>query len=157
MSRVKLSDIVIGLESVGDEMRAYLDKQEGKVLLLMDDELRAVEEDNDLTNRGEWERENIELAKAVLAEDRSRFLSLPDSFDIHEWEMMQRFALSLNNEEHSDALLDAIHGRGAFRYFKDRIHNLDLAEAWYKFREEKYRQIALDWCQENGIEPDVAE
>jgi len=155
MPRVKLSDIMDGLESVGDETRVFLDKQTGKVLFLMDDDLRAAEDDEGLTNRGEWERESIEQAKAVLAEDGGRFLALPDSFDINEWDMMRDFAVSLDSEEQGQSLLDAIHGRGAFRYFKNRIHELGLADAWYKFREDQYREIALSWCQANGVEPDV--
>ena len=155
MPRVKLSDIMDGLESVGDEMRAYLDKQMGNVVFLMDDELVAAEDDEELTDCDQWEQESTEQAKAVLADDGERFLALPDRFDINEWDMMRDFALSLDNEGHSEALLNAIHGRGAFRYFKDRIYELGLADAWHTFREGKYRQIALDWCQDNGIEAEV--
>lgn len=154
MPRAKLSEIMDGLEAVGDETRAVLDKQTGKVLFLMDEHLRAAEDDEDFADFGEWERESIEQAKAVPAEDGGRFLALPDRFEINDWDMMRDFAVSLDSEEQGQALLDAIHGRGAFRYFKDRIHEFALADAWYKFREAQYRQIALSWCEANGIEPD---
>lgn len=42
-----------------------------------------------------------------------------------------------------------------FRYFKDRVHELGLADVWYRFRDGLYRQAALDWCEEHGIEPDT--
>lgn len=41
-----------------------------------------------------------------------------------------------------------------FRCFKDRVHEFGLADAWCKFRAERYRQIALDWCEAYGVEVD---
>ena len=58
------------------------------------------------------------------------------------------------DEEQRESLLNAIHGRGAFRYFKNRVHELGIAEAWYAFRSAQYRQVALDWCHRHGIEVD---
>jgi len=66
--------------------------------------------------------------------------------------MMQRFAAGLDNQDHSQTLPNAIHGLGAFRYFKDQLKQLGLADAWYKFRDSEYRRPALAWCQENGVE-----
>ena len=67
---------------------------------------------------------------------------------------MRQFADKLENEAQSETLRRVLHGRGAFRHFKDRLHKLNLADAWYKFRDDRYRQIALDWCTENNIEVD---
>ena len=63
-------------------------------------------------------------------------MPLPDRFEINEWDMMRDFAGSVENEDHSETLLHAIHGKGAFRYFKDRVHDLALADAWHKFRDD---------------------
>jgi len=145
-----------GLEMGGDETRAFLDTQTGKVVFLMEEELVAAEDDeDDGTGLAEWERKSIEQAKAVLADEGGRFLDLPDRFDINEWDMMRDFATGLENEGHSEALVNAIHGRGAFRYFKDRIHELGLADAWYKFRDGEYRQTASDWCEAHGLKLDA--
>ena len=46
----------------------------------------------------------------------------------------------------------ALHGRGAFRMFKDTVHRLGLQDAWYAFRDRALREIAIDWCEANGIE-----
>lgn len=154
MPTVKLSAIVDALQAPSDEVHAFLDKQTGEVFVLWDDEIRAVEDGEDLDDWPEWQEGDIERTQAVQADEAGRFAPLPDRFEIDEWDMMRDFAVSLDNEEQSQALLNAIQGRGAFRYFKDRIHELSLADAWYEFREEQYRQVALDWCQANGIEAD---
>jgi len=156
-ARVKMSDVLDGLEAQGDETHAFLDKQTGEVLLLMDEDLCAADgdEEGDLSDCGEWERESIEQAKAVQADEGGRFLALPDRFDVNEWEMMRDFAMALEDDSQAESLQNAIHGRGAFRYFRDRVHELGLADAWYKFREEQYRQVALDWCEANGVDVDT--
>ena len=61
----------------------------------------------------------------------------------------------MEDEAASGALLDAVQGRGAFRYFKDQVRERGLAESWYEFRDGRYRQIALDWCEEHGLELDT--
>jgi hypothetical protein len=155
-ARVKLSDILEALEMQGDETHAYLDRQTGEVVVLSDEELRAAEDGDDLSDYPEWQRGNIEQARAVQADGAGRFISLPDKLGVNEWDMMRDFALSVEDETASDALCNAIQGRGAFRYFKDQVRERGLADQWYEFRDGRYRQIALDWCEEHGLEPDTS-
>lgn len=157
MPQVKLSSIVEALDIQNDETLAYLDRQTGQVLVVSDEDLRAAEDGDDLTDYPEWQRASIEQAKAVQADDIGRFVPLPDRFEIDEWGMMSAFALSLDDPATSERLLNAIHGRGAFRYFKDRVHEADLADRWYKFRDDQHHRVALKWCEANGIEPDPSE
>lgn len=154
MPTVKLSAIVDALDRASDEIHAFLDKQTGEVVVLSDEELRAAEDGDDPADCPEWQQGDIEQAQAVQADETGRFVSLPDRFEINEWDMMRDFAVSLDNEGQAETLLNAISGRGAFRHFRDRIHELGLADAWYEFREEQYRQVALDWCEANGIDAD---
>ena len=154
-ARVKLSAILEALEMQGDEVHAFLDRQTGEVVVLTDEELRAGEDGHDLSHYPEWQRDNIEQANLVNADDGTRFVALPDQVEINEWEMMRDFALSVEDEAVSGALLGAIQGRGAFRYFKDQVRERGLAESWYELRAGRYRQIAFDWCEEHGLELDT--
>lgn len=156
MPHVKLSAIIDALDMSSDETHAFLDRQTGEVLVLSDEELGAADDGDELADYPEWQWENIEWAKAVRADKGDRFPSLPEHFEINEWDMMRDFAMGLENQDQAEALLNAIQGRGAFRYFQDRIHELGVAEAWYKFRDGQYRQVALDWCQAHGIEADAS-
>ena len=68
-------------------------------------------------------------------------------------EMVSRDELNMAEEgEADDELQNAIHGAGAFRYFKDTLRRYRREKDWYAYREEALRQIAIDWCEENGIE-----
>ena len=55
--------------------------------------------------------------------------------------MMERFCLSVDDEDMRDDLCDAIRGRGAFRRFKDGIQAYGIAEAWYRYRDEAYERL----------------
>jgi hypothetical protein len=73
------------------------------------------------------------------------------SFDIHEWSIMERFSRVVEDAAVRDELLDAIHGRGAFRHFKDTLHRHRIQDAWYAYRTAALEQIAIDWLDEQGI------
>ena len=79
------------------------------------------------------------------------FIALPDKFEIHEWSIMERFCRSLEDSTQRGQLLDAIHGKGAFRYFKDTIHRLGIADDWYQFRREALEDIASDFLEAHEI------
>ena len=147
--RVKLSDIVEGLEFQADEQSSFLDLITGEVVSVTDEELRAAENDEPLDDFPEWQHDAIRIAKDIVETDH--YLPLPDRFEIHEYSIMERFCLSMEDEDIRDDLCNAIRGRGAFRYFKDRIHAYGIAEEWYRYRDAALREIAIAWCEEHGI------
>jgi hypothetical protein len=65
---------------------------------------------------------------------------------------MEDFAQSLTSDRMSGELLDALHGSGAFRHFKNAIRRLRIEDDWNAFRAAALREIAKDWCTENGLE-----
>ncbi len=79
---------------------------------------------------------------------------MPTKFDIHEYSIMEKFCLSLNDSEMCDTLYGLIKGRGAFGRFKNAIHEYGIADDWYKYRNDVLKEIAIEWCQEKGIEFD---
>ncbi len=91
------------------------------------------------------------LPKIREALESDDFLQLPNRFEINEWSIMERFAESQENREHREALREAIHGKGAFRRFRETLRDLDLEDAWYRFRELALEEIAKDWLNANGI------
>lgn len=64
---------------------------------------------------------------------------------------MQEFSRSMESEEIGDELSRAIHGAGAFRNFKDIVRRHGVESAWFAFRANALRRIAIDWCEENQI------
>ena len=149
-TQVQIDAIVEGMEMQSDEMHSFLHRPSGRVVTVSDEELAAAEDDDSDSFAAE---ELAEARQIVSADDE--YLALPDRFEIDEYHLMERFADGLG-EADRDAALRALRGRGAFRYFKDTVHQLGLAKAWYDFRNECYRAIARDWCEEHGVAHDSA-
>jgi len=148
---VRLSDIVDALEMQFDESSSFLDRDTGQVETVSRDLLRAAEE----SGGGEepdfpaWQEQEWEIAKRIVLTDR--FQKLPTKFEVHEWAIMQDFASSVDLDRVREDLLDAIHGAGAFRNFKATLQRHHIESAWFAFRAEALRRIALDWCEQNHI------
>ena len=77
---------------------------------------------------------------------------LPSKYDIHEYSMMEDFIETIDDVKLYNQLCIAINGPGAFRRFKDTCINFEIIEDWYKFRDKKYKEIAINWCKENNID-----
>jgi hypothetical protein len=149
--RIKLDDIIEGLECQSEESNSYLDKRTGKVILISDEELCAAENDEPIEDFPDWQHDQIKIAKELLAETGD-YIGLPSKFDIHEYSIMERFCLSIDDSEISDTLYSLIKGSGAFQRFKNAIHKYDIADDWYEYRDNRLKEIAIEWCEDNGIE-----
>ena len=150
-TRVKLNEIIDGLESQSDESSSFLNKKTGEVVLISDEELNAAEENEPIEDFPDWQQDQVRIAKEIIAETGD-YISLPTKFDINEYRVMERFCLSLDDPEMSDLLYGSIKGSGAFRRFKDAVHKYDIADDWYKYRNDALKEIAIEWCRENNIE-----
>ena len=80
------------------------------------------------------------------------YIDLPDSYHINEYRMMENFVYSLPKGKNQTILYNAIQGRGAFRRFKDKLNDIGMAKTWFAYRDQQYKEIALEWCEENDIE-----
>ena len=79
------------------------------------------------------------------------YLELPSQFDIHEYEIMERFCLSISDEKIRYVLLSKIHGSGAFHRFKETIYRYGIEEDWFRYRDEAYKEIAISWLESHGF------
>jgi len=151
MARVKLDDIIEGLEFQTDESHSFLDKRTGKVVTISYEEMKAAENDKPIENFPEWQQDLIKIAKEIVAETGD-YIHLPTKFDINEYRIMEDFCWSIEDAEMRETLCNLIKGSGAFRRFKDAIKDFGIENDWYKYRDDALKQIAIEWCQEHGIE-----
>ena len=151
VTRVKLEEIIDGLESQSDESSSFLNKKTGEVVFITDEELNTAEENEPIEDFPDWQQDPVRIAKEIIAETGD-YISLPTKFEIDEYRVMERFCLSLDDPEMSDLLYSLIKGSGAFRRFKDAIHKYDIADEWYSYRNNALKEIAIEWCREHDIE-----
>ena len=162
---VSLRDLVDELQTLPNEGRAYLHKISGRIIPVTDDDVAMVEMDefeeefeeeleetiDDVGGEDfSWETQYFQDVKRILADDAD-YLELPSRFDIHEYEIMERFCLSISNGKVRDVLLRKIRGSGAFRRFKDTIYQYGIENDWFKYRDEAYKEFAVAWLESKGI------
>ena len=145
---VSLRDVVGEMQMLSDDRHAYLNKVTGELIMISDDAIAMAESDA-ADEFLDWQDELVEDAKQVLSSDE--YLELPSTFDIHEYEIMERFCLSFPDEKVSDVLLGKIRGSGAFRRFKDTIYRYGIEQDWFRFRDDAYKEIAIAWLEDKGI------
>ena len=150
-ARVKLSEIIEGLEFQSDESSSFLNTKTGEVVLMTDYAMRAAEENEPLEDVPDWERDLVAIAREILA-DAGDYIPLPTKYDIDEYSIMENFCTSLDKQEIGDILYDLISGSGAFRRFKDAVYKYGVEDEWYKYRDNAIKEIAIEWCRENNIE-----
>ncbi len=150
MVAVSITDVVDAMEITSDDSSAYLNPNTGEIVHIGGED-RSLLEDEDLDEEHlpQWQRKTLPKMREVMESDE--FLVLPSKFDIHEWEIMNRFVLSQSSQGRREELLDAIHGKGAFRVFKSTIYRMGIEQQWFAFRQKAFEEIAQEWLEEHGI------
>lgn len=140
---VKLDEVIEAMD-LPDDWEAFLDPDTGEILTVTDEDRSVLDEEED--------DEDLEVQKLRKLLASGRALPLPGKFDIHEWDLMRRFASTVPDLDESSELLRAIHGTGAFRMFKATLARLGLREGWFEFRDRAFREMAREWLEAQGIE-----
>ncbi|MGU7929932.1 UPF0158 family protein [Streptococcus suis] len=91
------------------------------------------------------------LEEEIEEDVTGRFVRLPTYYDFNPYAFMERYVYHLPEGDLSDRLSRAIRGRGAFRRFKNELERCDRLEEWYAFETQCYKELVLEWCQENKI------
>ena len=150
MKPVSLQTVVDEMDVFGDEMTAYINKKTGELFTVGDKEAGFIEdgeEEDDFIP--DWQEEILPKVREVLESDD--FVPLPDKFEIHEYSIMERFCLAIDDDDLREELLYGIRGRGAFRRFKEIIHWREIQDDWYSYRDNALKKIAADFLEAEEI------
>lgn len=167
--KIKRSDFELSFELGSDETTAYLDTEDGSVLLIEDytahrledfiteeqtlDGIEAAIQSN--ASLPDWEREQMVAAARIEWDDAKRYRAIPKQDSHQGYRDMQEFIWSLEDDHVRELLEVAIQGSGAFRRFRDALYRYPEAQAeWYKFRDERQHQRMLDWFAHEDLEPE---
>ncbi len=131
--KVELTEVIDALEFTNDEIEYYYNPDNGEIFMSNIEEFETLNEDE-------------------LDELFEKSIKLPTRYDINEYEMMEDFAETIKDDRLQNQLYISLNGSGAFRRFKDTCINFDIIDDWYKFRDKKYKELAINWCKENNIE-----
>ena len=136
--KIHLEQVIDAIETADDAFTYFYDTQTGETVYLQDEIITG--------------ERNEELEELIENSPRGRFLRFPTKYDIHEYRIMESFVESLPPGAARQELANAIRGRGAFRRFKNGIYYHRIEQQWFDYREQAYREIAIRWCRDVGIE-----
>ncbi|MFJ5763155.1 UPF0158 family protein [Neobacillus sp. NPDC093182] len=148
--QVKLKDIIEEMEIQFEESCSLLNIKTGEIVLVASEDLRAAEDEKPFDHLPEWEQENRIIAIDVV-ENFENYIELPTKYEVNDYEIMENFCLAVSDQRKRESLLRAIRGKGAFRRFKDKLIDFEMEEQWYSYRDDCFKQIAIEWCKENKI------
>lgn len=136
-----LGEIAAAMNDNSYEMDWYLDVQEEKATFLGNPDIT-----------GEYEAHE-KLKRQIEQDDDGRFLPIPHSPSREAWEQMKEFILSLDDQDKKtqNLLLNTIQGKGAFRRFKDAMHEIGMIDEWYEFKSREDRKEVLDWLHSEDL------
>jgi hypothetical protein len=153
MKPTKISELIEALEFDSEERVTRVDLQNGCVVTVDHSLLNALEEGDEeaLPPLPDWQKQEMEVARAIAEDSGERFVAAPDKFDFHEYRQMERFIGTVEDAEAAAQLWRAIKGKGAFRYFKDTASRLDLLERWYRYRDNAMKEFVVEWAEAHNI------
>lgn len=135
--QVQLQQLVGALETTDDFTSYVFDRETGQILC----HTEGIEDE-------EWQ----EMLDCEMDGVPNRYLCLPDQFDIHQYRIMEDFVAQLSPGRTQDEFIQSLHGKGAFRRFRETLRYHGMQQRWYAFLADAYRQIAISWCEENGLQ-----
>jgi hypothetical protein len=146
---VYLHEVVECMDIPSEEWTAYINRRTGELVDVSHEDLRLAEADEEPQELPDWQDEEVSKAREVLGSED--FLARPDKFEIHEYSIIERFCLEVEDPGVRETLLRAIRGADAFRRFKEAIHERHMADAWYAYRQQALEEIAAEWLEDHGI------
>ena len=149
----KLSQLTDALEFEAADRRAYFDRQTARIVSVADHILSAVEEGEEeaLTSRPDWQKEEVETARAIANHSGDRFIDPPGKFEFNEHRHIERFIGTLPDAKAAEDLRRAIKGHGAFHHFKDTLYRVGLADQWSAYRAQAMKAFVIGWAEANHV------
>jgi Uncharacterised protein family (UPF0158) len=167
--KVNLDDLKFAFDSGSAEIWHYLDLATGEVVevteetrqqleaLMESTEAETIEALNEAIQNEDvpdWQKEVLHDAALVEFEYDSRFMRIPQAESREGYEDMEAFIETVSDQHLQELLWVAIRGKGAFRRFKDVLAAYPQErERWFQFRDERLQRRALDWLEDEGINP----
>ncbi len=151
---VSLRDIVSEMVEISDDHTAYLNRKTGELISLADEVRELLERDRSPDVLPEEQRWMISKARQVV--DTDDFLELPPRFEIHEYSLVERFCDGIADPDQRRDLKAALEGPQAFRSFGDAVGRIGLEQEWFRFRDQAFEELAINWLDEHEIAYDAS-
>ena len=136
---IPLKQVIQAIKEASEVFTSFWDTKTGKTVYLADSLM------TDLT-------EEDKALAAEMENTPERFLRFPTKYEIHQCRIIEDFIAQLSPGKAQEELAYTIREKGAFRRFKQSVRCHGLEQRWYNYLAEAYRELAIRWCAEEGLE-----
>jgi len=137
--KIKLQQVIQAIEEANEVFTSFWDTKTGKTVYLAEPLMTEMTEAD-------------EALASEIENTPERFLRFPTKYEIHQYRIMEDFIDQLSPGKAQEELAYAIRGKGAFRRFKQSVRFHGLEQRWYDYLAKAYRELAIRWCVEEGLE-----
>lgn len=93
-------------------------------------------------------------ALGTVRADPQRYIAVDAIPSRIQYQWLDEFIKSIEEEDIRGRMEAAINGKGAFRRFKDILLTLpDERRRWFEYRDQMMRQRIIEWVREQGVVP----
>ena len=78
-------------------------------------------------------------------------IKMPTREEIDEEGIMQEFIETIEDVTVYNQLGIVFSGENGAHMFLETCRNFGILDDWYRYRDEKFKKIALEWCQKNSV------
>ena len=139
--KVLLQDVIDAIEQTDSSHEFYYYPLEEIIFLVNDGQIIS----------------DLEELQDKKLDDLDDVISLPTQQERNDYGIMEDFIAQVEDQTAYEWLTNSIKGRGAFRMFRATLNRFNLTNDYYQFRDDAYEEIAINWCNEYGIEYDASE
>jgi hypothetical protein len=150
-SPVKLSQILERISKPAYWETYCLNKETGEIILITHSEFFDAEHGKKQDSESDDEKDVLIAAKAILSGDK-RYILIPSNDEIDEYSIMERFCFSVEDDQISLALSDALKFKPVGHYFRKAVIRHGLVEEWESYLTMELRMMAKKWCEKNDID-----
>jgi len=136
--KIDMDELCSAMDDSSYEHCYYLDLQTGEIVFISD----------------YADEEEMGKLRDEIDENPDRYEAIPRTESYEGYDDMADFIATVEDEHLAELLEVAINGRGAFRRFKDVLTRYpDERQRWFRFKDAKMRERALEWLESIGIIP----
>ncbi|NEU04243.1 UPF0158 family protein [Clostridium senegalense] len=150
-NKINLNELLEIYNMELDDVKNLYNKSEGVVILISQEDIKAVEDGKKVEDFDEW-KEEIILNALDYKSNKDKYIEFPRREDFDEYFIMEKFIQNCNDENLKVELNLNISGEDAFRAFKSALYRLDLIDQWYNFKDKEFLKFLAQWCNKNEIE-----
>lgn len=149
--KVQINRLVNSILEQFEDTNTYYDRLTGEIVSVDDYYMSLALHDIEEVLTYSWQRDMVLKCKSIINNNEERFLLLPKKNVLKDNELMEEFIEKKLEKWEREELVFIINGSNRLKRFKLAIEGNEYEVLWNLYLYDKYKSIAINWCNSNGV------